>query len=157
MSDDVKSPIDDKQPKDKEDEYDDKTKLDAEDVFVKKLVVEIVDPEEKVIKRGFVEACVDLGDGAEPSAKIVDALEGLRRITIGGLSFAVVAKTTGVGWYAHVLFDGIERFKAISAERDTSTFAALAFEDWPAYALRSDGGRAHVFAGVGDEDEVKTM
>lgn len=160
MSDDVKpigeeKPIDDEaRPPFESKEYVDKVKAEAE-VYFAKIALAPSEPAEKVVARGFTEACVDLGDGQEPSPKIVDALEGLRQLTDGGLSFTVLSKTTGPGFYAHVLFDSIARFKAISAERDMSLFAAIAFEDWPAYALRADGGRAHVFAGVGDVNERK--
>jgi hypothetical protein len=131
-------------------------KAEAEIHFTSKPEVKI-EPEGKIISRGFTEACLDLGDDPEePNPKILDALEGLRVLTDYSFSYTLLPKTGKfVGWYAHVQFNSIEEFKKISYVRDLSLFSALAFEDWPDYALNASGQRSHVFMGVQNPEESK--
>jgi hypothetical protein len=131
-------------------------KAEAEIHFKSKTEIR-TEPEEKIIYRGFVEGCLDLGNDPEnPDPKILDALEGFRVLSDYSFSYTILSKTNGfIGWYAHVQFNSIEEFKEISYVRDLSLFSALAFEDWPDYALNADGQRSHVFMGIQDTNETK--
>lgn len=111
----------------------------------------------ETIKRGFSEAVIDLGSGNEPDPVAFKALEALQILGLCN-GVAVVPKVGEPGLYAHVIFDpvqfvALDRVIAFSTNEKTS---AVAFEDFPPWSLR-DGGRAHVFMGVGDSEEKQPV
>jgi len=119
---------------------------------------EIPDDVGDVTDNAPVEVVLDLGMGDEEAVKLVVALRAARVLGQGVAGLVVLPKQREKGLYAHALFTGRIAFEKFRATYDvTGKFVATSVKGWPLFAQNVEGGRAHMFSGIGDAEELSDV